>query len=100
MEGTAVNELLPVLEKTANPGKQEIRRVFDRYEEKQRPRAETCVTISKYVTRYEAMDTWWLRLLRVISPWIPDSLKMKLIWDFMADAPVLNFLPGSVKDSA
>ena len=88
-----MNELLPVLKETKTPGKEELKGVFDRYEEKHRPRANACVTISGYVTRFEVMETWWLRLLRVLSPWIPDSWKAKGYFYFMADAPLLDFLP-------
>ncbi|KUI53904.1 Anhydrotetracycline monooxygenase [Cytospora mali] len=95
-----VNELLPVLKETENPGKQEIKDVLDRYEEKHRPRTKICAVLSNYLTKYEAMETWWLRLLRFIIPRIPDSYKAKSFVDFMYGAPILDFLPHPGKSSA
>lgn len=88
----AVNELLPVLKETKIPTKQDLKGVFDRYEAKQRPRAKTSLTISAYLTRFEAMDSWWLRIFRVIFPYIPASYKVDTALGYMAGAPVFNFL--------
>ncbi len=90
---TFVNELVPLLERSAEPRAEDIVSLFDTFEQKFRPRARLCVNLSYYVTRFEAMDTWWLRLLRWLSPWFPDSAKAKMFLDFMAPAPILNFLP-------
>lgn len=106
MEGacTFTNELIPLLRQQASstteaedskstlPTTAQLKAVFDIYEEKHRPRADLCVLLSGYATRLEAMDSWWLRGLRVISPWIPDTLKVKSFLDFMRYAPSLNFL--------
>lgn len=99
-DGFAVNELLPVLKKKGNPGQEEMKGVFDRYEAKHRPRSETSLKVSRFFTRYEAMDTWYFRLLRVISPWIPDSIKVKFGLRLLIGAPVLDFLPAPDKNSS
>lgn len=95
-----VNELLPLLvqppnasAKQAIPTKEELRRAFDRYEAKQRPRAEFCVTMSGYAVRLETMETWWLRLLLYIIPWVPTKVKADFFCDFDRSAPHLDFLP-------
>lgn len=96
----AVNELRPVLgdlKEAKDPGKEKLQMVFDRYEAKQRPRANACVTLSSYLTKYEGMETWWLRLLRYISPWISDNLKAKGYMYFFSGAPTLDFLPDPDK---
>lgn len=87
-----VNELLPVLKETKIPTKQDLKGVFDRYEARQRPRAKTSLTVSAYLTRFEAMDSWWLRIFRVIFPYIPASYKVDTALSYMAGAPVFNFL--------
>lgn len=99
-DGVAVNELLPVLKKTGSPDKKVIKGVFDRYEEKQRPRAKACATFSGYVTRFESMDTWLLRFLRAIYSWFPGSLRARVLMDIMGGAPILNFLPDPDKGSS
>lgn len=92
-----VNGLVPLIRQCeANgrkPTRTEITAVLDAYEEKQRPHAKTIVTMSRYVTRYEAMETWWLRLLRRVSPWISDKTKAKAFVGYINETPWLNFLP-------
>ncbi|KAK1240072.1 hypothetical protein MKX08_007514 [Trichoderma sp. CBMAI-0020] len=92
-----VNELVPLVRQCDESGRKptriEITAVLDTYEEKQRPHAKTIVTMSRYVTRYEAMETWWLRLLRHMSPWISDKAKAKAYVGYVNEAPWLNFLP-------
>lgn len=93
-----VNELVPLVRQCEasgrKPTKSEITAVFDTYEEKQRPHAKKVVTMSGYVTRYEAMETWWLRLLRRVSPRISDRSKTKVFVNYINEAPVIKFLPG------
>lgn len=93
-----VNELHPLLQRSPNPSRQEIQSVFEQYERNQRPRANACVKMSGFVTRYEAMESWWLRLLRLIMPWLPDRLKARGFLDFMAPAGILKFLPDPDKE--
>lgn len=89
-----INELNPLLNSLDRPPTtKEIQHVLESYEQKQRPRARTVVDVSGYITRFEAMDTWYWRLARVLSPWIPDSLKAKGFLDFASSAPTLHFLP-------
>jgi hypothetical protein len=72
-EGVVVfmNELVPFLDRfppNVPPNTEDIVTQFDRYEAKHRPRANWSVNMPHYVTRFEAMDIWWLRLLRRLSP--------------------------------
>lgn len=93
-----VNELEPLVRQCEasgrRPTRSEITAVLDAYEEKQRPHAKTIVNMSRFVTRYEAMDTWWLRLLRRISPWISAKTKAKAFAGYLNEAPLLHFLPN------
>lgn len=92
-----VNGLVPLVRECdasgRKPTRAEITDVLDTYEEQQRPHAKTIVTMSRYLTRYEAMETWWLRLLRRVSPWISDKRKAKTYVGYVNEAPWLNFLP-------
>ncbi|KAI2602150.1 FAD/NAD(P)-binding domain-containing protein [Hypoxylon sp. NC1633] len=91
--GNIVNELVPLLQRTQTPAPEDIVAVFDRYEEKQRPRADLTVKLSNHTTRYESMDTLFLRILRWLSPWIPEWYGVKLILSYLEPAPFLRFLP-------
>jgi hypothetical protein len=88
-----MNELYPLLQSTPEPTADDIQDLFTRFDAKHRPRTHACVNLSYHVTRFEAMDNWLLRLARWLSPYIPDSMKAKLFLDFMAPAPIINFLP-------
>ncbi|KAL7627228.1 hypothetical protein AAE478_001417 [Parahypoxylon ruwenzoriense] len=87
------NELLPILGRSGTLATPEIVAAFQRYEHAQRQRADVCVKLSHYITRYESMDSLWLRFLRWISPWIPESFKVNIFIDYMKPAPILNHLP-------
>ncbi|KAL7784140.1 hypothetical protein V8C37DRAFT_420740 [Trichoderma ceciliae] len=94
-----VNELVPLVRRCEadggrKPTKSEITAALDAYEAKQRPHANTIVTMSGYVTRYEAMETWWLRLLRLVSPWVSDKTKAGGFVGYINEGPWLNFLPN------
>ncbi|KAL7917937.1 hypothetical protein ACQKWADRAFT_305527 [Trichoderma austrokoningii] len=93
-----VNELVPLVRQCEASGRKptrcEITAALDAYEEKQRPHAKMIVTVSRFVTRYEAMETWWLRLLRRVSPWISDKTKANAVAGYINEAPWLNFLPN------
>ncbi|RYO80292.1 hypothetical protein DL762_001873 [Monosporascus cannonballus] len=91
------NELVPLLERSPNPSTSEIVDVFAKYEQAMRPRAEECVTLSHYGTRLEAMDTWWLRIIGSIIPWIPESFKANFLMSYMRPSPCLVFLPDPDK---
>ncbi|KAI1463066.1 FAD/NAD(P)-binding domain-containing protein [Daldinia caldariorum] len=90
-----VNGLVPLIRKHRSPTTKDILDVFTRYEKAQRPRAEISVKTSHYVTRYESMDSLWLRFLRWLSPWIPTSYHVKSFLGYMKPAPFLNFLANS-----
>jgi len=64
-----------------------------RFEEKHRARATTSVKVSNFVTRFDALDGWYMKLLAWISAWVPDRFKAKGFVDYMAPAPKLDFLP-------
>jgi 2-polyprenyl-6-methoxyphenol hydroxylase-like FAD-dependent oxidoreductase len=94
-----VNQLVPLVRRCAaeekrTPSKEELVAVFDKYEKKQRPHGDLIVSMSGYITRYEAMETWWLRLLLRISPWISDRVKAKGFVNYMKEGPWLSFLPN------
>ncbi|KAJ4859820.1 FAD binding domain-containing protein [Trichoderma breve] len=94
-----MNELIPLVRRCEadggrKPTKSEITAALDAYEAKQRPHANTIVTMSGYVTRYEAMETWWLRLLRRVSPWVSDKTKAGGFVGYINEGPWLNFLPN------
>lgn len=90
-----VNTLVPVLRQSPNhtPTTAELKHVFDTYEEKYRPRCVLCGTISGSITRLEAMETWYWRLVRLIRPYIPASLQAYVLVNFLSGAPSLDFLP-------
>ncbi|KAI1373983.1 FAD/NAD(P)-binding domain-containing protein [Hypoxylon crocopeplum] len=88
-----VNELVPLLRRTKMPTTQDIATVFGQYERRQRPRADTTVQLSNHTTRYESMDSLWLRILRWVSPWVPQWYKVRGFLGYMEQARILNFLP-------
>jgi 2-polyprenyl-6-methoxyphenol hydroxylase-like FAD-dependent oxidoreductase len=94
-----MNELVPLLRRCEEDGKRkptttELVATFDEYEKKQRPHANLIVGASGYITRYEAMETWWLRALRRVSPWVSDSMKADGFARYINEAPWLDFLPN------
>ncbi|KAI5855037.1 FAD/NAD(P)-binding domain-containing protein [Durotheca rogersii] len=94
-----INELVPLVRQCdadggRKPSKDEIVAVLDLYEKKHRPHAHTVVSMSGYVTRYEAMEFWWLRFLRVLSPWVSDKTKANTFVNYMNEGPWLNYLPN------
>lgn len=76
------------------PATEELQELFEGFEKKQKPRSQIVVNFSGYITRYEAMDTWYWRLALLLSPWIPDRLKANGFLGFISDAPILEFLPN------
>lgn len=92
-----INDLLQVVRSAAasakGPSTKELQGVFERYEAKQRPRADFCVTMSGYAVRLETMETWWLRALLYVIPWVPTKWKADFFYDFDHSAPHLEFLP-------
>lgn len=90
-----VNELLPLLKGSRDvaPTTKEVHVMFEAFEAKQRPRTQLTVSLSSIYTRYEAMDTWWLRSIRLMYPWLRDQWKARVLLWFMKPAPVLDFLP-------
>lgn len=94
-----LNELVPLLrgceeDGARKPTSAELAAALDEYERRQRPHADLVVSMSGYVTRYEAMDTWWLRALRRASPWVSDGMKAGGFARYINEAPWLNFLPN------
>ncbi|KAI1652958.1 FAD/NAD(P)-binding domain-containing protein [Daldinia decipiens] len=90
-----VNGLVSLLRRNQAPTTQDIVATFNRYEQVQRPRADISVKISHSTTRYESMDSLWLRFLRWLSPWIPLSYQVKSFLSYMNPAPILEFLSDS-----
>lgn len=94
-----LNELVPLLRRCEEDGMRkptstELTATFDEYEKKQRPHANLIVNASGYITRYEAMDSWWLRALRRASPWVSDGTKASGFARYLNEGPWLNFLPN------
>ncbi|KAI2465042.1 FAD/NAD(P)-binding domain-containing protein [Annulohypoxylon bovei var. microspora] len=87
------NELVPLIRTTPTPTAHDLAGVFERYEQKQRPRAEISYTSSNMVTRYESMDSLWLRFLRWLSSWVRFRSETKGILGYIETASFLNFLP-------
>ncbi|KAI1410362.1 FAD/NAD(P)-binding domain-containing protein [Hypoxylon sp. FL1857] len=87
------NGLVQLLQRKRAPTSHDIMSIFQRYEQIQRPRAELSFNVSNYTTRYESMDSMWLRFLRRLSSWIPLCWKTRVILGYFEPAPFLNFLP-------
>ncbi|KXJ86611.1 hypothetical protein Micbo1qcDRAFT_140239 [Microdochium bolleyi] len=95
-----VNPLVAALRAAGSAGEKglsgaDLRDVFAMYEKEQRPRANKIVKLSGYITRFEAMETWWLRLLRWLMPWVSDASKASGMVSYMKGAKRLDFLPVS-----
>ncbi|KAI8631677.1 FAD/NAD(P)-binding domain-containing protein [Xylariaceae sp. FL1651] len=88
-----MNEMVGLLKQSPAPLTEEITEIFNKYEELQRPRAELIVTLSGFITRYEAMETWWMRLLLPVISWLPVGLMSTLLARHFAVVPTFNFLP-------
>ncbi|KAI0447517.1 FAD/NAD(P)-binding domain-containing protein [Xylaria telfairii] len=90
-----VNEMMELLQHSPEPCTDEITEMFNKYEEKQRPRAELTVTLSSFTTRYEAMETWWMRSLMPVMRWLPVGLMSTLLAKYFAAGPLIKFPPRS-----
>ncbi|KAI1746861.1 FAD/NAD(P)-binding domain-containing protein [Xylaria castorea] len=88
-----MNEIMGLLKHSPAPRTNEITEMFNRYEEKQRPRARLTVTLSGFATRYEAMETWWTRLLMPVMRRLPVGLMSTLLAKHFATGPLIEFLP-------
>ncbi|KAI1382711.1 FAD/NAD(P)-binding domain-containing protein [Hypoxylon trugodes] len=97
IEGVCVlaNELVALLQRTQVPQVQDITGAFKRYEQAHRPRAKMTMDMSNYLTRYEATDSTWMRLLRWLSPWTPQWYKVRLLVNYFEGAPILDSVPSS-----
>ncbi|KAJ1323057.1 FAD dependent monooxygenase [Microdochium nivale] len=101
-----VNPLVAALRKPLRAGRDkaeglsrgELHDVFAAYEREQRPRAGRIVALSGYITRFEAMETWWLRLLRWVVPWVSDAAKASGMVSYIKQAKRLDFLPEPTGD--
>ncbi|KAH7039489.1 hypothetical protein B0J12DRAFT_221975 [Macrophomina phaseolina] len=88
------NLLHALLASSPAPSTSQLSDIFNTYEQQHRSRAETVTTLSGVVTRYEAQDTWYLKMAsRWVSPYIPDGRKADLYAAFSRAAPWLDFLP-------
>ncbi|KAI0161485.1 FAD/NAD(P)-binding domain-containing protein [Xylariaceae sp. FL1272] len=88
-----VNEMVALLKTCPSPRSDEITDMLNRYEEKQRPRAARIVALSGLLTRYEAMEAWWMRLLLPVMGWFPTGLISTLLAKYFAAGPLFEFLP-------
>lgn len=88
------NLLHALLATTPSPTTTDLAAAFAAYERQHRSRAQTVTTLSGVVTRYEAQDTWYLKMTsRWVSPYIADARKADLYAAFSRAAPWLDFLP-------
>ena len=89
------NGLRTLLSLAPQPSVAQLKELFEAtYEANHRGRAETVVSLSGVVTRYEAQDTWYLKMAsRWVSPYIPDGRKADLYAAFSRAGPWLDFLP-------
>lgn len=86
------NTLHALLQDSPTPTPAQLTSAFAAYDAVHRSRANTVVTLSGVVTRYEAQDRWALKLAsRWVSPYIPDGRKADLYKMFSEAAPVLAF---------
>lgn len=95
-EGIAclTNGLVDLLARSPQPSLDELTAVFREYEETHRQRAEFIVKLSGTITRYEAQDTWLLKMAsRWLSPWVSDARKADAYASYFGKAPFLNYLP-------
>jgi hypothetical protein len=88
-----MNEIMELLKHSPAPGTNEITEMFSKYEGKQRSRAELTVTLSGFITRYEAMETWWMRLLMPVMRWLPVGLMSTLLAKHFVAGPLIKFPP-------
>ncbi|KKK11808.1 hypothetical protein ARAM_002655 [Aspergillus rambellii] len=102
-EGIArfTNGLVPLLKEHPMPSLEQLTAVFDQYYTSQKPRAETVVSLSGQITRYEAQDTWILRFAsRYVVPWVSDRIKANLYASFSRGGPWLEYLPLPATDAS
>ncbi|RYP71346.1 hypothetical protein DL769_004714 [Monosporascus sp. CRB-8-3] len=92
--GDSVHKLLPLLRRSVSqlPSREELAEAFARYEAKQRPRANICISMSNLAMRFETQDSWWLRLARRLVPSIPEGAWMPFFVEYITSAPRLDFL--------
>jgi 2-polyprenyl-6-methoxyphenol hydroxylase-like FAD-dependent oxidoreductase len=88
------NGLYALLERNKEPTTAELTKIFDGYEKAQRPRADFVRRASGIFAGYETMSRWYSPLVRLIFPWIPSAVKMRVFSGFDRSAPVLGFLPA------
>lgn len=95
-----VNGLHALLEKKKEPSTTELVRVFDAYEKAECPRANFVCHGSGIFCGFETMSKWYSGILKMVFPWVPSSLKMRVFSHFDSSAPVLDFLPIPVAGSS
>ncbi|OCK82440.1 FAD/NAD(P)-binding domain-containing protein [Lepidopterella palustris CBS 459.81] len=87
------NLLYDLLQQSPNPSLSELSNIFEVYQAAHKPRAESVKTVSSWITRYEAQDTWYLKLaLRWLMPYISDATKAETYANFSRQGPWLKFL--------
>ncbi|KAL3479737.1 hypothetical protein BJX99DRAFT_221685 [Aspergillus californicus] len=101
-EGIArlTNALVPLLKQDPIPSSEQITELFDTFYTHHKPRADTVCSLSGQITRYEAQDTWFLKVgARYINSWIGDRTKANLYAKFSKGAPWLEWLPLPAVDA-
>ncbi|OMP89350.1 Zeaxanthin epoxidase, chloroplastic [Diplodia seriata] len=88
------NGLVELLARSPTPSLSELTAVLQHFDETHRQRADTITWLCGLITRYEAQDTWYLKLAaRWLSPYISDARKTDLYVSFFDKAPYFNWLP-------
>lgn len=89
-----VNGLLPLLnESGGTPSTQALAKLFDDYEKAGRGRASFVCNASAFFCGFETSTAWYANLVKMVFPWIPSSLKMRVFSIFDGAAPKMDFLP-------
>ncbi|KAI2642948.1 FAD/NAD(P)-binding domain-containing protein [Xylaria nigripes] len=85
------NGLMRLLKQSPTPRTEEIVEMFNKYEKKQRPRAQRIVKLSHFMTRYESMETPWMKVAFKIMKRIPTSWISSLTAMHFAGGPLLEY---------
>ncbi|KAL2220239.1 hypothetical protein M432DRAFT_608525 [Thermoascus aurantiacus ATCC 26904] len=93
------NLLHSLLQKNPNPTLAEIKDVFETIDRKHRPRAKEVVKVGGTLTRIEAHDNRFFKVLaQHVLPRLSDKTKLKAYFKYARQAPTLDFLPLPQKD--
>ncbi|KAF7518896.1 hypothetical protein G7054_g13302 [Neopestalotiopsis clavispora] len=87
------NGLNTLLQHNKQPSTAELVKMFTSYERQARARADFVYNASAVFAGFETMSKWYAKLIQLVFPLIPSSIKMRIFSTFDSGAPVLDFLP-------